>query len=176
MGLFRRANKNLTIKNEEKNVVYSPVSGAVVSLEEVNDAVFSQKMMGDGIAVRPDNGEIYAPVSGKVTALFPTLHAIGIEGDDGEDVVIHIGIDTVEFGGRGFTSLISKDDHVKAGQLIMKVDLPLVSQKYDPTTMVCVENSKDYAMQKCTEPHVSAGETLLRLTRTEGRKCRSSRF
>ena len=95
----------------------SVVDGKKKYLEEVNDEAFSQKMMGDGIAVVPSVGKVYAPASGRVSMLFPTYHAIGLILTDGVEVLIHIGIDTVEMDGEGFKSYVHVGDVVEEGTL-----------------------------------------------------------
>lgn len=109
-----------------------PVSGTIVDLEQVNDPVFSQKLMGDGFAIEPTNGEIYAPVSGEVISLFP--HAAGIKTDDGMEILVHFGIDTVKLNGEGFTSHINQGDRVNAGDLIISVDVDAVKDQVPAIT------------------------------------------
>ncbi|NCB33253.1 MAG: PTS glucose transporter subunit IIA [Erysipelotrichia bacterium] len=165
MSLFKKKGLGISIESIDENLIYSPVDGDIVPLEKVNDIVFSNKMLGDGIAVKPTSGEVYSPVNGIVTVLFPTKHAIGIEGDNGEIVIIHIGIDTVELNGKGFEALVKQGDNVYAGQLLILIDLELISSKYDPTTMIVIENSSDYTIRIPKGDKASAGKPLLQLTR-----------
>lgn len=111
----------------EANTIYSPVTGTVVPLEQVPDPVFSGRMLGDGIAVLPSSGEIVAPFDGKVVSLFPTGHAIGLVSEDGIECLIHIGMDTVELNGQGFTLKVSQGDSVKKGKVLIKADLAAIS-------------------------------------------------
>nr|WP_163529369.1 glucose-specific PTS transporter subunit IIBC [Halobacillus ihumii] len=104
----------------------SPIQGRVLPITEVPDGVFSGKMMGDGFAIEPKDGKIVSPINGKVLNVFPTKHAIGLQADNGMEVLIHIGIDTVKLKGEGFTSLIEEGDTVKQGQALMEVDLDYV--------------------------------------------------
>lgn len=106
----------------------SPIKGELKSITEVPDAVFSGKMMGDGFAILPSEGTIVSPVNGKIVNLFPTKHAIGILSDSGREILIHVGIDTVNLKGEGFESLIAENDRVEAGQPLMKVDLEYVAK------------------------------------------------
>ncbi|RWZ51303.1 PTS glucose transporter subunit IICBA [Halobacillus fulvus] len=106
----------------------SPIKGKVLPITEVPDQVFSGKMMGDGFAIEPEDGKIVSPVHGKVLNVFPTKHAIGLEADNGMEILIHIGIDTVGLKGEGFTALISEGDEVKQGQALMEVDLDYVKE------------------------------------------------
>ncbi|RCW63043.1 glucose-specific PTS transporter subunit IIBC [Saliterribacillus persicus] len=106
----------------------SPIKGKVLALEEVPDQVFSQKMMGDGFAIEPVDGKIVSPVNGKILNIFPTKHAIGILADNGMEILIHIGIDTVKLNGEGFTARIEEGDTVEKGQVMMEVDLEYVKE------------------------------------------------
>ncbi|ADV66202.1 glucose-specific PTS transporter subunit IIBC [Deinococcus maricopensis] len=100
-----------------------PLAGRVVPLADVPDPVFSGKMMGDGFAIDPSSGEVVAPVSGEVVTLFPTGHAVGLRADNGLEVLVHVGIDTVRLGGEGFTALVRQGDRVHAGQPLLRADL-----------------------------------------------------
>ncbi|WP_163539359.1 glucose-specific PTS transporter subunit IIBC [Gracilibacillus sp. YIM 98692] len=106
----------------------SPIAGEAIPLEEVPDQVFSQKMMGDGFAIKPSEGKIVSPVNGKIINIFPTKHAIGILADNGTEILIHIGIDTVNLKGEGFTAKVEEGDEVKKGQLMMEVDLSYIEE------------------------------------------------
>ncbi|MFH0717129.1 glucose-specific PTS transporter subunit IIBC [Staphylococcus delphini] len=108
--------------------IVAPCDGEVIPLSEVPDQVFSGGMMGDGVGFIPRQSEIVAPFHGKVKALFPTKHAIGIESTDGVELLIHIGIDTVKLNGEGFESFVEVGDEVAEGQLLMKVDLEYLQQ------------------------------------------------
>jgi PTS system D-glucosamine-specific IIC component len=106
--------------------IYSPGKGQIIPLSEVPDQVFAQKMMGDGVGFIPEDGEIVAPFDGTVKTIFPTKHAIGIESDEGIELLIHIGIDTVKLDGSGFESMVSTGDTIKKGQTLMQVDLDYI--------------------------------------------------
>lgn len=106
--------------------IYSPGKGQIIPLSEVPDQVFAQKMMGDGVGLVPEDGEIVAPFDGTVKTIFPTKHAIGIESDEGIELLIHIGIDTVKLDGSGFESMVSTGDTIKKGQKLMQVDLDYI--------------------------------------------------
>lgn len=92
--------EKVKIENIKSNEVYAPVEGEVIPLDEVDDAVFSEKILGDGVAVEPDKGEIYSPVKGTVSVVFPTKHVVGITTEEGANIILHIGIDTVELKGK----------------------------------------------------------------------------
>lgn len=119
MFFWKKRTEDLKIENPEADVLYAPISGKVIPLEQVDDMVFSQKIMGDGIAIEPEEGRLYAPVSGTVSVVFPTGHVVGIEGTGGANVIMHVGIDTVELKGQGFDVKVKQGDTVKAGTLLM---------------------------------------------------------
>lgn len=147
-------------KKEEFKIV-APVDGEMVLLEHVPDEMFSQKIMGDGFAVKPENGAVVAPISGVAESVFPTGHAVGISTKDGIECIVHIGIDTVELNGEGFTTLIKQGDKVKAGQPIVRFDKELIEGKgYNLVTMVVFPSGydKEFALG---ERKVSAGEQLI---------------
>lgn len=126
--------------------VLSPIDGKIKLLKNVNDEAFAGKMMGDGIAVVPHNGMLYSPVSGEVTMVFPTKHALGIKSKDGVEILIHIGIDTVELEGKGFISLVKQGDFVDIGDKLIEFDLDLViSSGYDSDVMVIITNTSDFS-------------------------------
>lgn len=121
--------------------ISAPVSGKVIPISEVNDPVFSQKAMGDGVGIIPDNGTVKAPADGVIETVFPTGHAVGIKTTGGYECLIHIGIDTVSLNGEGFETKVKQGDKVKKGQVLVEFDLDLIKQKgYDPTVMVCITN------------------------------------
>ncbi|KGG79403.1 hypothetical protein Y919_12390 [Caloranaerobacter azorensis H53214] len=114
-------------KNKSKNIL-APMIGKVIDIENVPDEVFSQKMVGDGVAIEPTDGIVVAPCDGKIIQLFPTNHAVGIETKEGLQILIHIGIDTVELKGKGFKSYVTKGDYVKIGDKLLEVDLEYLQE------------------------------------------------
>lgn len=130
----------------------APVEGTLVSLTEVNDPVFSSGKMGDGIAVLPSSGKIYAPCDATVKVAMKTGHAFGLRTSGGVDVLIHIGIDTVSLAGEGFTTHVQRGHSVKAGDLLAEVDLDLIREKeLDPSTIMLVTNSSKFSVETSTE-------------------------
>lgn len=124
--------------------IVSPLHGDIISLSEIKDPVFADGAMGKGVGIIPVDGKVTAPVSGIVSTLFPTKHAIGITGDNGVEVLIHIGMDTVNLEGKGFTAHVSQGDHVNKGQLLMDVDLNVIKEAgYSSQTPVIITNTKD---------------------------------
>ena len=119
--------------------------GQLVQLTEVKDQAFSTGALGKGVGIIPKKDTIYAPVDGEVAAVFPTKHAIGIKGDQGEEVLIHIGIDTVKLEGKHFEVMVNQGDVVKRGQKLATVDFEsIVDDGYDPTVIVIITNTNDY--------------------------------
>lgn len=122
--------------------VYSPLAGTVIPLSEVEDPAFSQGLMGEGVGIRPSEGKLYAPADGTVAAVFPTGHAVGLQTDDGMEILLHIGIDTVEMQGKGFRSVAKQGAKVKAGDLLVEFDCGAIEAAgYKTTTMVLVSNA-----------------------------------
>ncbi|MCD5325553.1 MULTISPECIES: glucose-specific PTS transporter subunit IIBC [Pontibacillus] len=107
----------------------SPLKGEIMPISEVPDDVFSGKMMGDGFAILPSDGEIVSPINGKVLNVFPTKHALGLQAEDGTEVLIHFGIDTVTLKGEGFEAFVSEGDEITQGQTLLKVDIDSVQEK-----------------------------------------------
>lgn len=123
----------------------SVVKGDLVQLAEVGDAAFSTGAMGKGIGIKPIDDHIHAPIDGKVTAIFPTKHAIGITGSNGIEILIHIGIDTVELEGKHFTLQVKEGETVSQGDVLAVVDFSkVVEAGYDPTVMVIITNTNDF--------------------------------
>ncbi|MBQ3459590.1 MAG: PTS system trehalose-specific EIIBC component [Solobacterium sp.] len=127
------AAKAVAFTEAQKNETFAaPVSGKVMPVTEVEDKVFSSKAMGDGIAIDPTEGKIYAPFSGEITVAFPTGHAYGIKAANGKEVLIHIGMDTVELDGKGFTPYVKQGDIVNQGDLLTDVDLDYIRSQGKP--------------------------------------------
>lgn len=121
--------------------IYAPAKGKVVNLEEVPDSMFSSKMLGDGVAIEIEEDIICAPQSGIIKVLFQTKHAFVIETKEGAEILIHIGLDTVDLKGEGFQAIASVEDTVKAGDPIIKVDRALIKSKgINLITMILVTN------------------------------------
>lgn len=158
----------------EPNVTYnvatklsSPETGQIIPLSEVKDEVFSSGAMGKGVAIEPTDGVLYAPADGEVALVFPTGHAVGLNTTDGAEILMHIGMDTVELEGKGFETLVQKGETVKAGQPLVKFDIEAIKAAgYPVTTPMVVTNSKNYHDVKLAFPaatEVNATEPLLQL-------------
>lgn len=149
-----------------KNTLVSPMSGAVIALDQVADETFASGLLGKGIGIQPSVGRVVSPVNGTVASLFRTRHAIGLEAEDGSEVLIHVGIDTVKLDGLHFTAHVSQDDKVRVGDLLLEFDIPAIrAAGYDLTTPVLISNSDDYidVLAASQQSEVAAGEPLLTL-------------
>ena len=144
-------------------VLVSPLSGRVLPLGEIQDEVFSQGVLGQGVAIEPNAGEVCAPCDGVIMEIPETLHAIGIGGDNGAEILIHVGMDTVGLNGKGFDPQVKKGDVVTQGQLLLRFDMDYIkSQGLPVTTPVIVTNSDEYAeIQAEASGEIRKGETLL---------------
>lgn len=145
--------------------VNSPLSGKIIPLEEVNDASFKEKRIGEGIAIMPKEGKVYAPCDGTIISLFPTHHAIGIRSKEGVELLIHLGIDTVNLNGRYFYTHAQKGDTIKAGELLMEFDLNAIQKEgYDMTSVIIVTNTDDYLdVFSINAAEAAANERLLQI-------------
>lgn len=139
---LERGNKMFKFLKKNKTVeLVSPITGKILPIEEVPDKVFSEKIMGDGVAVVPKDGKIVSPVDGTIATIFPTNHAIGLVTKEGLEVLIHIGLDTVELNGLGFKRRIENGSKVKKGDMLMEFDPNLVMEHgKSPITLVIITN------------------------------------
>ena len=153
------------VKANEETIV-APIEGTIKPVEESSDAAFASGALGKGVVIIPSDGKVYAPVSGTVTVLFPSLHAIGITSDSGVELLIHIGINTVQLDGKGYTAHIKQGDHVECGQLLVEFDMDYItSEGYSLETPVLVTNYNDLKEIKITDKtNSSLKEELLHLT------------
>lgn len=144
--------------------VKAPVNGRAVSLKEVKDPTFSQEILGKGAAIIPSDGHVVSPVNGTVITIFETLHAIGLKADSGEEVLIHIGLDTVKLGGKHFTALAKSGDRVCVGTPLVDVDIEKVKEEgYDVITPVIISNSGEYGdILTVTDVDVKAGDSIIK--------------
>jgi len=147
---------------KNKVQVFSPLNGQVVPLEEVPDPVFSQKMMGEGVAIMPTGGDVLAPIDGTVVLISKTKHAIGIRTKDDTEMLIHVGLETVTLKGEGFTVFVNEGDTVSVGQKIMAVDWDLIKDKVPSIiTPIVITNSADRSVEYADATVSIAGDTLV---------------
>ena len=154
-------------KELHDEVITAPVSGKAESLKDVNDPVFSTEAMGKGAAMVPSEGTIYSPVTGEITVAYETKHAYGIKSDEGAEVLIHIGIDTVNMKGEGFTTDVKQGQHVEKGEKLGTVDLDAVKKAgYDTTVMTVITNTTSYAnVQRIDGVEKKHGDDLIAVTK-----------
>ena len=145
--------------------IASPVKGKVLKLESIKDDAFASGVLGKGAAIIPEEGRVYAPADGVVSTLFPTLHAMGIQTDEGVEILIHVGLDTVQLDGEGFEAFVKQGDHVKKGQLLVTFDKEFIESKgYCMETPVIVTNSDDYLdVVEIGKDEIAPGEGLLKV-------------
>ena len=155
------SNTDLNVSTE----LVSPLDGELLPLSEVKDEVFSSGAMGEGVAIEPSQGVLHAPANGRVVMAFPTGHAIGMKTKDGAEILMHIGMDTVNLQGKGFETLVDKGDEVKAGDELVKFDIDEIhSAGYIVTTSIVVTNSKDYEkVSVVCQGEVKVGQEILDL-------------
>ena len=128
-----------------KVVVNGCATGKLVKLSEINDKAFSSGALGSGVGIIADNNLVVSPVDGEVVCVFPTKHAFGLKTESGVELLIHIGIDTVELEGKHFTTMVNQGDKVKIGQPLVQVDFDKVKEEgFDPTIIMVVTNTQDY--------------------------------
>lgn len=162
--------KKLFGKKEEESrqpvskelVLYAPAAGKAIPLEQVPDPVFAEKMMGDGTAIEPSEGMLYAPADGRIEQVFPTGHAVGIKTENGAEILLHIGLETVGMKGEGFEALVKTGDQVKKGQKLIAFDLGLIEEKAKSTVIPMILTNMEAAETVTRSQEsgtVSAGET-----------------
>lgn len=154
-----------TETNGKTITLYSHMNGTAVKLEDVEDDVFSQKILGEGAAVEPSEGKLYAPCDGKIDSVFDTKHAVNMVSEDGVEILLHIGIDTVKLGGQYFEAHVSDGQEVKKGDLLISFDMDKIKAAgYKVTTPIIIGNTDDYAsVEPAAENSISAGDIILKI-------------
>ncbi|MBC6010196.1 beta-glucoside-specific PTS transporter subunit IIABC [Catenibacterium faecis] len=158
-------NKVVEAVKANEETILAPIEGTIKPIEDSSDAAFASGALGKGVVIIPSVGKVYAPVSGTVTVLFPSLHAIGITSDSGVELLIHIGINTVQLEGKGYIAHIKQGDHVECGQLLVEFDMDYItSEGYSLETPVLVTNYNDLKEVKITDKtNSSLKEELLHI-------------
>lgn len=159
--MIRVMNKIKDIFSKDNDIV-SVADAKVMDIENVKDKVFSNKLMGEGIAfeIKGNIVNICAPISGELITIFPTGHAFGIRSNSGIEILVHIGLDTVESKGNGFTILAKQGNIVKKNTPIVKVNYELLRKKYDMTTILVVTNSNEYKVKFKKQGEVELGNII----------------
>ena len=173
--------KNL-FKVQKKIQIYSPVNGKCVDLKDVNDQMFAEKIMGDGIAFKYNENTIYSPCKGKIVAVASTKHALGIETEDGIEILIHVGLETVEFNGqlfnksdlteetlecngKGFELLVNQNDKVTTGQPLLKIDRDFFETHHTDLTTPVVVTSKGLNIEFTNKEEVTIKDVVMMINR-----------
>lgn len=158
--------EELTEEQKEVNILVSPLNGKAVDLGTVSDEMFASKTLGDGIAIVPADGKLYAPCDAEVVMLFETKHAIGLRTSNGAEILVHIGVNTVSMEGDGFKAFVKQNDKVKEGDLLIEFDLNAIKEKnLDPTVMVVNSNSTSYKVLNQSYGDVKTGDVLFDVKR-----------
>ena len=157
MGLFD------FMKGKKGTVISAPVKGECIPISEVADPTFAEEILGKGIAIKPADGKITAPADGVITTVFPTGHAIGLTTPDGVEILVHVGLDTVQLKGQFCHTVAEPDQNVKAGDLILEADIDEIRKAgYDTVTPMIICNTPDFSSITCkTEGMVEAGEEVM---------------
>lgn len=152
-----------------ENAIASPMDGRLILLEDVNDEAFAGGVLGDGMAVIPEKGELYAPADATIDTVFDSKHAISMMCDNGAELLLHVGLETVNLKGRYFEPQVKNGDHVKAGQLLMKFDLKALKKEgYDPVTPIIITNADNFWLSKASAGIIKSGDVILDLKKQEG--------
>lgn len=154
------------LESIEEECIISPLEGKLVDLSEVKDEVFSAGILGDGIAIIPEKGELHAPVDAVIDMISDSKHAISMIGNNGIEMLLHVGMDTVKLEGKHFEPQVKNGDTVKAGQLLMKFDIESIKKAgYEVTTPVVIMNSDHYVLTKAKQGSVKTGHSIIRLSK-----------
>ena len=169
MGLFDKFKKLISDDSADAGAIeiIAPLSGEIVNIEDVPDVVFAEKIVGDGIAIKPSGDKMVAPVNGTIGKIFETNHAFSIESDDGVELFVHFGIDTVELKGEGFKRVAEEGQAVKVGDTIIEFDLALLEEKAKSTlTPVVISNMDEIKeLNKLSGTVNVSDSTILRVTK-----------
>jgi len=157
--MFEKNAKTISLKAVE--------DGRTIPMDEVNDQTFAQELLGPGIAIVPSNGTVVSPIDGTIATVMDTKHAVCIQGEDGLELIVHAGLDTVELNGKYYQTYKEIGDQVKAGDVLLEFDLEEITKAgYDVTTPIVITNLGDYKITKClTGQQVKAGEEVIQLTK-----------
>lgn len=149
----------------EKEIICAPIEGEAVPCAEIRDLTFQKEMLGKSVAIKPAVGKVYAPADGKIEMVIETLHAVSMSSDQGAEILIHVGIDTVALKGKYFKSYVKEGAVVKRGELLMEFDIEAITAEgYDVISPVIICNSDDYAeVEKIVGKAVAVGETIMKL-------------
>lgn len=169
MGFFDSLKKAVTGSTQTADTIdiVAPISGEIVAIEDVPDVVFAEKIVGDGIAIRPSGNKMVAPCDGEIGKIFETNHAFSLESDTGIELFVHFGIDTVELKGEGFTRIAEEGQKVKAGDTIIEFDLEFLTEKAKSVlTPVVISNMDEIKeLQKVSGSVEVGSDTILKVVK-----------
>ncbi len=151
-------------RENTESIIYAPLKGKAVELKEVNDPTFAEEILGKGAAIIPEEGKVYSPVNGEIAVLFDTKHAIAIQSEDGIEILIHVGLDTVKLDGKHFKAHVESGQKVEKGQLLLEFDISAIKSKgYDVITPVIISNAEDYTDIKSAvkNSEIEVGDTFI---------------
>ena len=159
--------KKMFEKNAKTILLKAVEDGRTIPMDEVNDQTFAQELLGPGIAIVPSNGTVVSPINGTIATVMDTKHAVCIQGEDGLELIVHAGLDTVELNGKYYQTYKEIGDQVKAGDVLLEFDLEEITKAgYDVTTPIVITNLGDYKITKClTGQQVKAGKEVIQLTK-----------
>lgn len=165
MGLFSKLQKKQETVSEV--MLGASAKGTFVPMEEIPDEVFRLGVLGACCGINPSEGKVYAPMDGTIVQVADTLHAIGIEGSNDVEVLLHVGVDTVGMNGEGFACMVKEGDTVKKGQLLLTMDLERIKAAgYSDTVIIVITNSGDFAaVEAVAEGSLEVGEDVLRVNK-----------
>ena len=159
--------KKMFEKNAKIISVKAAEDGRTIPMDQVNDQTFAQEFLGPGIAIHPSNGTVVSPIDGTIATVMDTKHAVCIQGEDGLEMIVHAGLDTVELNGKYYEAHVNTGDHVKAGDVLLTFDIEEIAKAgYDVTTPIVITNLSGYKITKClTGQQVQAGDEVIQLTK-----------
>jgi PTS system beta-glucosides-specific IIC component len=162
-GQIKQTKETSITTLNHNNIIKAPLKGEVVELSSIKDETFASGIMGKGVAINPTKGKLVSPVNGVVTSIFPTLHAVGITSEDGVEILIHIGMDTVKLEGKHFKSYRKDGDTVSVGDVLIEFDMDAIKEAgYDLLTPIVITNSSQYTDVIATDKHsINIGENLM---------------
>lgn len=151
-------------KKKENFEICSPVKGDVIDVTKTNDPLFKSEGLGKEVGIIAEENTLVSPVNGEIKTFFPTKHAIGITSDDGVDILIHVGIDTVELNGKYFNALKEQGDKVKKGDKLLEVDFESIKNEgYDTTVLFVITNTQEYSSVKSCEGNKTVADTIIEI-------------
>lgn len=144
--MFSKLKKMMGLGDEQGEKILAPVKGEVVAISEVSDPTFGEEILGKGVAIKPSTGRVVSPVNGVISIMFDTGHAVSILSDQGAEILVHVGLDTIKLDGKYYTTHKKAEDKVKAGDLLMEFDIEgIKAAGFDVITPVVICNTPDYA-------------------------------